>query len=352
MSREKLEKVKRKWEEKIALYEYELAITDSAGKKFELRERIKECQTEIQRLHDAMCQKVLWVLELNANFDEFDQAKQEAITNFCQQLSGDISLTLKRVKRGSIKLVFEGSQEGMEKIRALFDSGKLTAILEIPIQNISLVTEEKELPFQIQSLKDSPLTASLSESKTSYSSENNNSSKQMPPESNIPIIFICYAHTDNESKDRNNRWLDRLQEQLESLQLQEKTEIWSDQKIELGGDWHEKIQTTLQQVKAAVLLVSPAFLASKYIRNSELPVLLKNAQDRGVVILPIIVRQCMYRETKFRYPNPKTGPEELFLNEFQLPTTKALNSLEEHEQDEVLYQVAQRIYKIVNSPKL
>lgn len=166
----------------------------------------------------------------------------------------------------------------------------------------------------------------------------------MAPESNIPLIFICYAHKDNESNERKNRWLERLLEQLEPLQLQGLTEIWSDQKIELGEDWHEKIQTTLQQVKAAVLLVSPAFLASKYIHESELPVLLKNAKDRGVLILPIIVRQCMYRETKFKYPDPKTGPEELSLNKIQTPKTDPLNSLEEHEQDQVLYKVAKQIY--------
>ena len=150
---ERLEQAKRKWEEKLANYEYELSISSSAPQKFELRERIQECQKEIQRLHDAMCQKVLWVLELSANFDEFDQAKQEAITNFCQEISGDISLTLKKVKRGSIKLFFEGSQKGMEQIKALFDSGELTAILEIPIQNISQVIEEKEPSSQIQPRK-------------------------------------------------------------------------------------------------------------------------------------------------------------------------------------------------------
>ena len=167
-----------------------------------------------------------------------------------------------------------------------------------------------------------------------------------------PQIFICYAHKDNENPDPSKQWLDRLLEQLAPLELQGQAVIWSDQEIELGEEWHDKIQATLQQVKAAVLLVSPSFLASRYIRNSELPVLLKNAKDKGVVILPILLRQCLWRETKFRFPDPKEGSEELSLSSIQVPSTQPLNGLEENEQDEVLYQVAQRIYRIVNTDSI
>jgi hypothetical protein len=51
MSKEKLEQAKRKWEEKLAHYEYELSITASAENKFELRERIQQCEEEIKRIN-------------------------------------------------------------------------------------------------------------------------------------------------------------------------------------------------------------------------------------------------------------------------------------------------------------
>lgn len=51
MSSAKLEQAKRKWKEKLAHYEYELAITSNAPQKFELRERIQECQEEIKRIN-------------------------------------------------------------------------------------------------------------------------------------------------------------------------------------------------------------------------------------------------------------------------------------------------------------
>ena len=40
MSREKLEDAKRNWEEKLAHYQCELAITADASRKFELRKGI------------------------------------------------------------------------------------------------------------------------------------------------------------------------------------------------------------------------------------------------------------------------------------------------------------------------
>lgn len=162
-----------------------------------------------------------------------------------------------------------------------------------------------------------------------------------------PQIFICYAHEDNDSTEPSKRWLDRLLKHLAPLELQGQVDIWSDKQIELGEDWHERIQATLQEVKVAILLVSPSFLASRYIRNSELPVLLKNAKEKGVVILPILLRQCFWKETIFMYPDPRNGPERLSLSTIQVPTTNPLNSLREDQQDEVLYQVTQRIYQIV-----
>jgi hypothetical protein len=175
--------------------------------------------------------------------------------------------------------------------------------------------------------------------------------KKMPSQNPIPRIFICYAHADNESTDPSQRWLNRLLVHLKPLSLQEQAEIWSDKKLEIGDEWHEEIQAILQQVKVAVLLVSPAFLSSEYIRNSELPVLLKRAKDKeqGVKILPIILRPCLFNETKFKYPDSKNGPEELSLSTLQVATTKPLNSMAEHEQDEVLSSVAKRLLKIVNT---
>lgn len=165
-----------------------------------------------------------------------------------------------------------------------------------------------------------------------------------------PAIFISYAHKDNENPDSAKRWLDRLREQLEPLVQQGDIAVCSDQDIGLGDDWHAHIQQHVNGAQAAVLLVSPAFLASKYIRNSELPVLLRNAKNQGVKIIPVILRPCAIAESKFKYPDPKTGPEEFTLTSLQAAgsPSKALSEMSEGEQDRALLKVAQTLAKLAN----
>jgi hypothetical protein len=164
-------------------------------------------------------------------------------------------------------------------------------------------------------------------------------------------VFICYAHTDNESPEPGKRWLNRLLEQLQPLVLQDKVKAWSDTQIETGDLWDASIKTELQKAKAAILLISPAFLASKYIRNSELSVLLMNAMNKGAKVLAIIVRPCLFAETKFKYPDAAHGPSELSLSVFQSanPPSKPLNSMQEHEQDTVLLSVAQQVLRLAQA---
>jgi eukaryotic-like serine/threonine-protein kinase len=162
-------------------------------------------------------------------------------------------------------------------------------------------------------------------------------------------IFVSYARKDNESDDSRYRWLDRLKDHLRPLALEGLISTFSDSDIQIGESWHEKIQANLESAKVAVLLVSPAFLGSEYIRNNELPVLLKRVKGRGVTILPIILRPCLFTTITFKYPDPNNGPEHFSLADLQAgnPPTKALNELDEAQQDRVLLGVAQRIRAIV-----
>ena len=162
-------------------------------------------------------------------------------------------------------------------------------------------------------------------------------------EPNIPrSVFISYAHKDNESSEPSKRWLDRFKEFLEPLVQQDELTICSDEDIGLGGDWHG--------ARAAVLLVSPAFLASKYVRSSELPVLLRKAKENNVRIIPIILRPCLFAETEYKYPDPRTGPERFTLASIQAAGSpnKALSQMTEAEQDETFLQVARALIKLVS----
>ena len=127
------------------------------------------------------------------------------------------------------------------------------------------------------------------------------------------LVFISYAHADNSGDDPRTRWLDRLLQHLKPRVRHDQIGVWSDPNIVPGDDWQASIRTRLDGACAAVLLVSPAFLSSNYIREHELPVLLQHAKEKGVRIIPVILRPCGFSNVKCKYPNPETGPEERWL---------------------------------------
>lgn len=164
-------------------------------------------------------------------------------------------------------------------------------------------------------------------------------------------VFISYAHSDNEHSEPSKRWLNRLHEYLQPLVMQNWIRTWSDTEIGIGEQWDKSIETQLLNANAAILLISPAFLNSKYIRNSELPALLMNAMNKGTAVIPIIVRLCPFADTPFKYPDPVHGPNELSLSVFQSanPPDEPLNSLNEHKQDAVFNLVANRIRELART---
>lgn len=165
-------------------------------------------------------------------------------------------------------------------------------------------------------------------------------------------MFISYAHADNSGPDPAARWLDRLLLNLKPLAFEELISVASDRDIGPGDDWHAHIQANLNRAGAAVLLVSSASLASEYICNNELPVLLYRAKTQGLRIVPVILRPCLYAETRFKYPDPKTGPEEFSLASLQAAGSplKALNEMTEGEQDRALLRVAQALERWLDRP--
>ncbi len=164
-------------------------------------------------------------------------------------------------------------------------------------------------------------------------------------------VFISYAHSDNENSDPSKRWLNRLLEYLQPLVIHDRISAWSDNEIDVGQHWDKSIKSQVLNANAAILLISPAFLSSKYIRNSELPALLMNAMTRGTAVLPVILRHSPFAETEFKYPDPVQGPHALSLSVFQSanPPHKPLNSMEEHEQDAILLSVAQRVLELART---
>ncbi|HYU76768.1 MAG TPA: toll/interleukin-1 receptor domain-containing protein [Ktedonobacteraceae bacterium] len=101
--------------------------------------------------------------------------------------------------------------------------------------------------------------------------------------------FISYSH-------KNKEQLERLQIHLKGY-LHAGDDLmgyWDDTQISSGANWEEAIKDALKDAKVAALLVSADFLASDFIRQYELPALLKAAQAKEITLLSVLLGPCAF----------------------------------------------------------
>jgi CheY-like chemotaxis protein len=110
--------------------------------------------------------------------------------------------------------------------------------------------------------------------------------------SNTKSVFISYSH-----KDRN--WLDKFIPHLKVLANNNRLTVWDDTKIKSGAKWKNEIQKALSTADIGLLLVTPDFLASEFIKNIELPALFNAAEKKRVTILWVAVKPSMYEEVTY-----------------------------------------------------
>lgn len=166
----------------------------------------------------------------------------------------------------------------------------------------------------------------------------------------MPKFFISYAHADNESANRNERWLDRVLTHLRPLIRNGTLDAWSDKQIKSGHLFNQTIHDAIDSADAAVLLISSNFLASDYISESEMPALLAQARLKGIPIIPVILKPCIFELIEYKYPDPKHGPEVLKISAVQAINSphQALSGLSDHDQDQVLSDISRRLNDIAN----
>ncbi|HXF41542.1 MAG TPA: TIR domain-containing protein [Blastocatellia bacterium] len=101
-------------------------------------------------------------------------------------------------------------------------------------------------------------------------------------------IFISYSHKDETFKDE-------LVTMLAGLQRRGIVDAWQDRRIEAGDEWNKSIQDAMNDCDLALLLVSPDYLASRFIQEAEQPKLLQRRQEMQLRVIPLIVRPCTWQ---------------------------------------------------------
>ncbi|HZT34658.1 MAG TPA: TIR domain-containing protein, partial [Nitrososphaera sp.] len=132
----------------------------------------------------------------------------------------------------------------------------------------------------------------------------------------LPTVrfFVSYAHEDN---DLTKKLLDKLRIYL-ATHARYQFELWTDKEIQIGKKWFPEIKEAIQQCGFGLLLVSPAFLASKFIGAHELPELLDTKHVIPVALRPILLdgsqnlkglehRQIFFDETEKAFIEQRTS---------------------------------------------
>lgn len=102
-------------------------------------------------------------------------------------------------------------------------------------------------------------------------------------------IFVSYSHKDSREKAK-------LLTQLGVLEHAGLIDVWSDSRIEAGDEWQQAIEQAMAAAKVAILLVTANFLTSPFIRREEIPTLLKRRKDEGLIIFPVIAKDCAWKK--------------------------------------------------------
>lgn len=102
-------------------------------------------------------------------------------------------------------------------------------------------------------------------------------------------VFLSYSRHDRAARDT----LCRLLAPLES----DGTLVWHDGHLDVGDRFDDRIREELAQADIVVFLLSPEALATQYVRNVEIPAAVGLARDRGVLVLPVLWRDCLWMHT-------------------------------------------------------
>ena len=144
-------------------------------------------------------------------------------------------------------------------------------------------------------------------------------------------IFISYCRRDRE-------WMERLKVHLAPYAERIQVTPWADNEIEPGQQWCVEIQKAVAGARAAVLLVSPDFLASEFIMKQEVPLLMEAARQGRLVILWFLLHPSSFAQTPVAAFQALADPN------------RSLASLPSVEQDAALVAICRKLERVLLKP--
>jgi tetratricopeptide (TPR) repeat protein len=151
-------------------------------------------------------------------------------------------------------------------------------------------------------------------------------------------VFVSYSHKDKP-------WLEKFNNVIAPDIRNNRIDYWDDHDLKPGDPWYEKILEMINSAKVAVLLVSPNFLASRFIMEEELPRILA-ARDEGLTIIWIPLYGLFFETDNL--PNY----EEISKIQAACDTSKNLADQDSTSQIATLLSVCKNIQRILNPGRI
>lgn len=147
-------------------------------------------------------------------------------------------------------------------------------------------------------------------------------------------VFVSYSHKDKE-------WLEKFSAVLAPDIRNGRVDYWDDRELQSGDPWYSKILDGIDAARVAVLLVSPNFLASRFIMEEELPRILA-ARGDGITIIWVPLFGTFY--------GPGAPPQIKPLTEVQaaFDASKPLAEQDPASQTTLLLDLCHQIQRLIN----
>ncbi len=204
-----------------------------------------------------------WVIILDADFANVGPEQVEAILEALKAAASDRTLRLRDLRRGSIRIALEGSEEGFKVLRHLIETGQLREVLGLRIKEIS---------------RDDDLSGG-----------NETRATKRPT---THTVFFSYSHKDEKLRDT-------LASHLSTLTRERLINGWHDRRIDPGEQWETAIDDHCATASIILLLVSPDFIASDYCYNREMREALQRHEAGSARVIPVILRPADWQSTPF-----------------------------------------------------